>query len=70
MAQRALGEKLKQGVALNSPQAVRDFLWLRLHNRPHEVFVVVFVDAQNRVLAVEDLFTGTLTHTTSCILVR
>ena len=63
MAQRALGEKLKQGVALNSPQAVRDFLWLRLHNRPHEVFVVVFVDAQNRVLAVEDLFTGTLTHT-------
>lgn len=63
MAQRALGEKLKQGLALNSPTAVRDFLRLRLHNRPHEVFVAVFLDAQNRVLAVEDLFSGTLTQT-------
>jgi len=63
MAQRALGEKLKQGAALNSPQAVRDYLRLRLHGRPHEVFVGVFLDAQNRVLAVEDLFSGTLTQT-------
>ena len=63
MAQRALGEKLKQGVALSTPQAVRNFLRLRLHNRPHEVFVGVFLDAQNRVLMVEDLFSGTLTQT-------
>ncbi len=63
MAQRALGETLKQGVALNSPKSVRDFLWLRLHGQLREVFVAVFVDAQNRVLAVEDLFAGTLTHT-------
>ena len=63
MAQRALGEKLKQGVALNSPKAVRDYLRLRLHNRPHEVFVGVFLDAQHRVLAVDDLFSGTLTQT-------
>ena len=60
---RLLGERLKQGVALNSPQAVRDYLRLRLHNRPHEVFVGVFLDAQNRVLAVDDLFSGTLTQT-------
>ena len=63
MAQRALGEKLKQGVALDSPKSVRDYLRLRLHNRPHEVFVGVFLDAQNRVLAVDDLFSGTLTQT-------
>jgi DNA repair protein RadC len=63
MAQRALGEKLKLGVALNSPQAVRDYLRLRLHRRPQEVFVGVFLDAQNCVLAVEDLFSGTLTQT-------
>jgi DNA repair protein RadC len=63
MAQRALGETLKRGEALHSPRAVRDFLWLRLHNQPREVFVAVFVDAQNRVLAVENLFAGTLTHT-------
>ncbi len=63
IARRALGEKLKQGNALNSPAAVRDYLRLRLHHLPHEVFVGVFLDAQNRVLAVEDLFTGTLTQT-------
>ena len=63
MAQRALGEKLKQGIALDSPKAVRDYLRLRLHNRAHEVFVGVFLDAQNRVLAVDDLFSGTLMQT-------
>jgi DNA repair protein RadC len=63
MAQRALGEKLKRGEALESPKAVRDFLRLRLHGRAHEVFVGVFLDAQNRVLTVEDLFSGTLMQT-------
>lgn len=63
MARRALAEKLKQGGALNSPQAVRDFLRLKLQSLPHEVFVGVFLDAQNRVLATEDLFAGTLTQT-------
>ena len=63
MAQRALGEKLKQGVELNSPKAVRDYLRLRLRNLPHEVFIGVFLDAQNRVLAVDELFSGTLTQT-------
>lgn len=63
MAQRALGETLKQGAALDSPRAVRDYLRLRLHNRPHEVFVGVFLDARHRVLATEDLFSGTLMQT-------
>ena len=63
MAQRALGETLKQGVSLTSPTAVRDYLRLRLQNQPLEVFSGVFLDAQNRVLAVEDLFSGTLMHT-------
>jgi len=63
MARRALREKLDRGSALSSPQAVRDYLRLRLQDRPHEVFVGVFLDAQNRVLAVEELFRGTLTQT-------
>lgn len=49
--------------SLTSPTAVRDYLRLLLHNRQHEVFVVVFVDAQNRVIASEELFRGTLTQT-------
>jgi DNA repair protein RadC len=63
MAQRALRERIDRGPALSSPQAVRDYLRLRLQERPHEVFGVVFLDAQNRVLAVEELFRGTLTQT-------
>ena len=63
MARRALREKLDRGTALRSPQAVRDYLRLKLQDRPHEVFVGVFLDAQNRVLAVEELFRGTLTQT-------
>ena len=42
---------------------MRDYLRLKLAGRPHEVFVVVFVDSQNRVLAVEEMFRGTLSQT-------
>ncbi|MFN7087399.1 MAG: RadC family protein [Burkholderiales bacterium] len=63
MARRALREKIGNGKALDSPRAVRDYLRLKLQGRPHEVFVGVFLDAQNRVLAVEELFRGTLTQT-------
>lgn len=63
MAQRALGERLKTTPALDSPRAVRDFLRLRLQGQRREVFVGVFLDTQHRVLAVEDLFVGTLMQT-------
>jgi DNA repair protein RadC len=63
MGRRALRETLERGTVLGSPQAVRDYLRLKLHARPHEVFVGVFLDAQNRVIAVEELFRGTLTQT-------
>jgi DNA repair protein RadC len=63
MSRRALRETLDRGSALSSPQAVRDYLRLRLQRLPHEVFVAVFLDAQNRVLEVEELFRGTLTQT-------
>ena len=63
MSRRALREALDRGAALSSPQTVRDYLRLKLQGRPHEVFVAVFLDAQNRVLAVEELFRGTLTQT-------
>ncbi|HEX2825645.1 MAG TPA: DNA repair protein RadC [Burkholderiales bacterium] len=63
MSRRALRETLARGAALSSPQAVRDYLRLRLQGKAHEVFVGVFLDAQNRVLEVEELFRGTLTQT-------
>jgi DNA repair protein RadC len=63
MARRALSEEARSTDALQSPQAVRDYLRLLLAGKRHEVFMVVFLDAQNRVLASEEMFRGTLTQT-------
>ena len=58
-----LAARLHQGDVLSSPAAVRDYLRLHLGRREHEVFVVVLLDAQHRVLDIVDLFRGTLTQT-------
>jgi DNA repair protein RadC len=63
MAKRALNEEIKQADALSNPSAVRDYLKITLARLPHEVFVAVFLTAQNRVIAVDELFRGTLTQT-------
>ena len=49
--------------SLHSPDAARDYLRLKLADRPHEVFAVMFLDSQNRVLATEEMFRGTLSQT-------
>ena len=63
LVRRALHEELQARDALGSPAAVRDYLRLTLAGREYEVFVAIFLDAQNRVLAAEELFRGTLTQT-------
>ena len=63
LARRCLGEEMRAGTALTSPGAVRDYLRLALGNREHEVFAALFLDAQHRVVAAEELFRGTLTQT-------
>ena len=63
MSRRALREEMLSGDALNSPQAVREYLQLLLRSRQHEVFMVIFLDAQHRVIAAEEMFHGTLTQT-------
>ena len=62
-ALRILAARMRNASALASPDAVRDYLRLLLHDRGHEVFVCVFLDAQHRVLGCEELFRGTLTQT-------
>jgi DNA repair protein RadC len=63
LVRRALSEQIGERDAMSSPRAVREFLSLSLGSRPHEVFVALFLDAQNRLLATEELFRGTLTQT-------
>ena len=63
LAQRLIGEKLKEGEALTSPGTVRDYLRLALGGRHHEVFVCIWLDAQHRVIKFDEPFRGTLTQT-------
>jgi DNA repair protein RadC len=63
LTRRALREEMARGDALGSPGAVRDFLRLKLRDLPHEVFMGLYLDAQNRVIGDEELFRGTLTQT-------
>jgi len=63
LARRALREELKQNAALTSPGAVRDYLRLAIGARTHEVFVCLWLDAQHRVVRVDEAFRGTLTQT-------
>ena len=63
LARRALREEISTRDALTSPGAVRDYLRLALGGREQEVFVVLLLDAQHRVIATEELFRGTLTQT-------
>lgn len=58
-----LERKVREADVLSSPDTVRDYLRLRLADRPHEVFAVVFLDAHHRVIDAVDLFRGTLTQT-------
>lgn len=62
LARRALAQQLKQRAVFDSPHAVKDYLQLQLAARAHEVFAVLFLDAQHRLLAMEELFRGTLTQ--------
>ena len=58
---RSLGTK--EGSAMTDPSAVRDYLRLKMMDLPHEVFVVMFLDAQHRMICCEEMFRGTLTQT-------
>jgi DNA repair protein RadC len=63
LARRALGEQLREREVFGSPDAVKNYLQLHLAQRRHEVFAALFLDAQNRLIALEELFRGTLTQT-------
>ncbi|MFO1381805.1 MAG: DNA repair protein RadC [Chitinivorax sp.] len=63
MARRALSEQLEQRDVFNSPGAVRHYLQLKLRPLRYEVFAAIFLDTQNRLLATEELFRGTLAQT-------
>jgi DNA repair protein RadC len=63
LARRALSQQLKAAPVFDAPGRVKDYLGLQLGGRPQEVFVVLFLDGQHRLLHSEEMFHGTLTQT-------
>ncbi len=63
LARRGAAQQLKEREVFSSPGAVKHYLQLQLARREHEVFAVLFLDAQNRLIEMEEMFRGTLTQT-------
>jgi DNA repair protein RadC len=57
------GRMRAHGPLLSSPQAVKDYLRLRIAGLQHEVFLCLFLDAQHRLIECEEMFRGTLSQT-------
>jgi DNA repair protein RadC len=62
-ARQVLARRVRRGVVFDSPALVKDYLKVHLAPLEYEVFMVVFVDAQHRLIACEQLFRGTLSQT-------
>ena len=63
LARRSLAQQLAQQPVLDSPQLVKDYLRLHIGALGHEVFCVMFLDAQHHLLAFEHMFRGSVTQT-------
>ncbi len=63
LARRSLRQRLAERPAFDSPGAVRDYLQLQLAAQQREVFAVLFLDAQHRLLSFDEMFRGTLAQT-------
>ncbi|MCY7316880.1 MAG: DNA repair protein RadC [Rubrivivax sp.] len=63
IARRALAQQMASAPVFDNPQRVKDYLGLQLAGRTQEVFAVLFLDTQHRLLRLEELFQGTLTQT-------
>ncbi len=63
LARRAMAQKLQQRAAFSDANAVKHYVQLHLSAKTHEVFAVLFLNAQHGLLAMEEMFRGTLTQT-------
>ena len=60
LAMKVLSIKHRAGRVLSKPDETRDFLRLRLADYRNEVFGCLFLDNRHRIIAVRELFQGTI----------
>ena len=63
LARRVLVEKMEDSILINSPEIVKEYLGITLRGLAREVFVVIFLNAQHRLIRADQLFAGTLAQT-------
>lgn len=63
LSRRALATDLRERPAFTTPNAVGDYLRLSLGSLHQEVFMVLFLDIRNRLIAARQMFSGTLNQT-------
>ncbi len=59
-ARRAMARRVRRGIAMDSPRAVREFLTMKLGTLEHETFSVLLLDTRHRLIDYVELFRGTI----------
>ena len=62
-ARRVLSQRVRRGATMSSPEAVKDYLRVEIGALEHEVFCVLFLHAQHSIIALQQMFSGTVTQT-------
>ena len=62
IARRALTQEMRENEVMHSPTVVKQYLQLELAQLKHEVFAVLFLDTQNRLLSYQPMFRGSLSQ--------
>ena len=60
LALAVLASRYRPGRAFTSPEDIEGFLRMKLTGRRNEVFGIVFLDTRHRLIAIEELFNGTI----------
>ena len=63
LVKRSLVEEMQCRSVFTAPEAVKAYLRMHFSGREYESFVVMYMDAQNRLITTDELFRGTLTQT-------
>jgi DNA repair protein RadC len=63
LAKRAMSQQLQSREVMQNAASVQLFLQLHMAHKHHEVFAMMFLDAQHKLLCIETLFRGTLSQT-------
>lgn len=63
LVSRWLREELEGRSVFATPDTIRDYLHIQLRGKDHEVFVALYLNTQNRLIAAEEVFRGTLSQT-------